>query len=148
MDLDKTILLGAVAYDPKVVTIWEGIREHFIEQGVPMDFVLFSNYERQIEALLKEHIDIAWNTPLAHVRVRQRTAGTSHSLGMRDSDRDFHAKVIIRRDRGITSLKELEGKTLAVGSVDSTQARILPLHFLAVEGVDVNRINVLEFDSD
>ena len=74
---NKTILLGAVAYDPKVVTIWEGIREHFQEQGVPMDFALFSNYERQVEELLKGHIDIAWNTPLAHVRVRQQTRNES-----------------------------------------------------------------------
>src|SRR5437660_11769663 len=97
MTSDKTILLGAVAYDPKVVTIWEGIREHFQEQGVPMDFSLFSNYERQVEELLKGHIDIAWNTPLAHVRVHQRAGNESLSLGMRDSDRDFRAKVIVRR---------------------------------------------------
>ena len=31
------------------------------------------------------HIDIAWNTPLAHVRVQRRTEGRSRSLGMRDS---------------------------------------------------------------
>src|SRR5258707_9019175 len=66
----KPILLGAVAYDPEVLTIWEGIRDHFHEQGALLDFALFSNYERQIEELLKGHIDIAWNTPLAHVRVR------------------------------------------------------------------------------
>src|ERR1044071_87506 len=148
MSNDKTILLGAVAYDPKVVTIWEGIREHFSEQGVPLDFALFSNYERQVESLLQGHIEIAWNTPLAHVRVRQRTGGKSHSLGMRDSDRDFRSKVIVHRDSGIKSLKDLEGKTLAVGTADSTQARILPLYFLAAEGVDVARINVLPFDSD
>jgi ABC-type phosphate/phosphonate transport system substrate-binding protein len=145
---DKTILLGAVAYDPKVLTIWEGIREHFHEQGVPMDFALFSNYERQVEELLKGHIDIAWNTPLAHVRVRQRTRGESLSLGMRDSDRDFHAKVVVRSDRGIKSLKDLAGKTLAVGSVDSTQARILPLYFIAQEGVNVGQINLLAFNTD
>ena len=148
MSKDETILLGAVAYDPKVVTIWEGIREHFREQGVAMDFALFSNYERQVEALLQEHIDIAWNTPLAHVRVRQRTDGKSHSLGMRDSDRDFRAKLIVHRESGIKSLKDLEGKTLAVGSSDSTQARILPLHFLSEEGVDLSRVKVLTFDTD
>ena len=144
----STILLGAVAYDPKVVTIWEGIREHFSEQGVPLDFALFSNYERQIEELLKGHIDIAWNTPLAHVRVRQRTNGASISLGMRDSDRDFHAKVIVRRDSGVGSLKDLEGKILAVGSADSTQARILPLYFLSKEGIDLSRVRFLHFDTD
>jgi ABC-type phosphate/phosphonate transport system substrate-binding protein len=147
MTSDKTILLGAVAYDPKVVTIWEGIREHFQEQGVSMDFALFSNYERQIDELLNGHIDIAWNTPLAHVRVRQRTGDSSHSLGMRDSDRDFCAKVIVRSDSGIKTLKDLEGKTLAVGSSDSTQARILPLYFISKEGVDLNLVKLLPFDT-
>ena len=148
MSNDNSILLGAVAYDAKVVTIWEGIREHFQEQNVPLDFALFSNYERQVEELIKGHIDIAWNTPLAHVRVRQRTGGASLSLGMRDSDRDFHAKVIVRRTSGIKSLRDLEGRTLAVGSSDSTQARILPLFFVAQEGVDLSRVKLLPFDTD
>jgi ABC-type phosphate/phosphonate transport system substrate-binding protein len=145
---DPTILLGAVAYDPKVVTIWEGIREHFRAQGVPMDFALFSNYERQVESLLAGHVDIAWNTPLAHVRVKRRTEGRSLSLGMRDSDRDFRAKVVVRRDAGIKSLADLPGHTLAVGSRDSTQARILPLHFLRREGVELSRVRLLPFDTD
>jgi ABC-type phosphate/phosphonate transport system substrate-binding protein len=146
--MNETIIIGAVAYDPKVVTIWEGIRAYFAEQGVPMDFALFSNYERQVEALLKGHIDIAWNTPLAHVRVRQRTEGGSVSLGMRDSDRDFHSKILVRRDAGIKSLNDLHGKTLAVGSRDSTQARILPLYFLNKAGVDLSKVKLLTFDTD
>src|SRR5207237_1652369 len=145
---NKTILLGAVAYDPKVVTIWEGIREHFQEQDVPMDFALFSNYERQVEELLRGHIDIAWNTPLAHVRVRRRTEGRSLSLGMRDADCDFRAKVVVRRDAGIRSLADLRGRTLAVGSRDSTQARILPLHFLRQAGVASEQVKLLPFDTD
>jgi ABC-type phosphate/phosphonate transport system substrate-binding protein len=113
-----------------------------------MEFTLFSNYEWQVEALLKGHIDVAWNTPLAHVRVRERTGGKSLSLGMRDSDRDFQAKVIVRSDRAIQNLKDLEGKTLAVGTADSTQARILPLYFLGREDVDVSRVKVLNFEGD
>lgn len=146
--MEHSILLGAVAYDPKVVTIWEGIRDYFLEQGVPFDFALFSNYERQVEQLLAGHIDIAWNTPLAHVRVKERTNGQSVSLGMRDSDRDFHAKIVVRRDAGIETLSDLHGKRLAVGSRDSTQARILPLYFLRQEGIDLDRVNVTSFDSD
>ena len=146
--MKESMLLGAVAYDAKVVTIWEGIREYFQEEGVGLDFALFSNYERQVEELIAGHIDIAWNTPLAHVRVRQRTDGHSVSLGMRDSDRDFHAKVVVRRDAGIEKLTDLHGKRLAIGSGDSTQARILPLHFLQQEGVDLGRIKMVPFDSD
>jgi ABC-type phosphate/phosphonate transport system substrate-binding protein len=145
---DETILLGAVAYDAKVVPIWEGIRDYFLSEGVAFDFALFSNYERQVEELLAGHIDIAWNTPLAHVRTKQRTNGQSLSLGMRDSDRDFHAKVVARKDAGIQKVKDLEGKRLAVGSKDSTQARILPLHFLSEKGVDLSRVNIVAFDTD
>jgi ABC-type phosphate/phosphonate transport system substrate-binding protein len=145
---DNTILLGAVAYDAKVVPIWEGIREHFKEAGAPMDFCLFSNYERQLESLLAGHIDVAWNTPLAHVRCKKRTQGKSLSLGMRDSDRDFKARVIVRKDAGIKGVKDLEGKTLAVGSRDSTQARILPLHFLKAQGVNLDKVKMLAFDTD
>jgi ABC-type phosphate/phosphonate transport system substrate-binding protein len=144
----ETILLGAVAYDARVVTIWEGIRDHFNSQDAPLDFVLFSNYERQVELLLKGHIDIAWNTPLAHVRVQQQSENTSLSLGMRDSDRNFHARVVVRTDSGIRSIKDLEGKTLAVGSCDSTQARILPLHFLRQQGVKLQQVKLVKFDTD
>ena len=145
---DEAILVGAVAYDPEVVTIWEGIRAYFVGQGVPMDFALYSNYERQVESLISGHIDIAWNTPLAHVRVQQRTGGRSISVCMRDSDRDFHAKIIVRADAGIKGLGDLMGKRLAVGSRDSTQARILPLHFLKQSGVDPDRLKLVIFDTD
>jgi len=56
-----SLILGAVAYDPRVVTIWEGMREHFRTQGVALDFALFSSYEVQVEQLVEGRIDIAWN---------------------------------------------------------------------------------------
>ena len=31
--MSKTIWLGAVAYNPKVVTIWEGMRRYFHEEA-------------------------------------------------------------------------------------------------------------------
>jgi ABC-type phosphate/phosphonate transport system substrate-binding protein len=143
-----SILLGAVAYHPKVVTIWEGMREHFRRQGVTLDYALFSTYERQVESLLDGHIDVAWNTPLAHVRVKRRTGGASAALGMRDSDRDFHAKVVVRRQAGIRALADLAGKRLAVGASDSPQGRILPLHFLAEQGIDRARVQLVPFEGD
>jgi len=60
-----TLLLGAVAYDPKVVTIWEGFKAWFAKHGLAFDYVLYSNYERLVEAHLAGHVDVAWNSPLA-----------------------------------------------------------------------------------
>ena len=47
-----TLVLGAVAYDSKVVTIWDGFKAWFGRRGLDFDHVLYSNYERQVEALL------------------------------------------------------------------------------------------------
>jgi phosphonate transport system substrate-binding protein len=145
---DQSIFLGAVAYHPKVVTIWEGMRDYFRDAGVPLDFALFSNYERQVETLLRGHIDVAWNTPLAHVQVKLRTSGQSLSLGMRDTDCGFRSKIVVRKDAGVRQLTDLRNVTLAVGSRDSVQARILPLYFLRKEGLDLGRQRLLKFDTD
>ena len=82
--MPDVIKVGVVAYDPKVVTIWEGIKEYFTARNVAMDFILFSNYEAQVDALLDRWIDIAWNTNLAYVKVDRRTGGNCGVLAMRD----------------------------------------------------------------
>jgi phosphonate transport system substrate-binding protein len=145
---DATILLGAVAYDPRVLTLWDGMREHFRAQGVALEFALFSSYERQVEALIGGHLDVAYDDPLAHVRVKRRTEGRSVTLAMRDIDRDFTTKILVRRDAGIGALTDLHDKTLAVGSRDSATARILPLFFLRRAGVTVDRLKLLPFEHD
>ncbi len=51
--MSKTIWLGAVAYNPKVVTIWEGMRRYFHEEAhLPVEVVLFQSYDAQVIALL------------------------------------------------------------------------------------------------
>ncbi|MBO9716898.1 MAG: hypothetical protein J7507_08805, partial [Pseudoxanthomonas sp.] len=66
---DNTVVrLGAVAYAPKAVTIWEGFRAHFAGRGCDFDYVLYSNYEAQVEALMAGDIQLAWNSPLAWIR--------------------------------------------------------------------------------
>ena len=69
-----TLLIGAVARDPKVVTIWSGFRGWFAERRLATDFVLYSHYERQVEDLVAGHIHLAWNTPLAWVRAQRLAA--------------------------------------------------------------------------
>ncbi|MDQ1422354.1 MAG: hypothetical protein QOJ52_4316, partial [Acidimicrobiaceae bacterium] len=36
---DQILLMGAVAYDPKVVTVWDGLRHWFRDNGLPFDYV-------------------------------------------------------------------------------------------------------------
>lgn len=145
---DVTILLGAVAYDVKVLTLWESLRDHFRAQGINLDFALFSTYERLVEAVLNGHVDISYSDPLAHVRIKRRTEGRSVTLAMRDIDRDFTSKILVRRDAGIGALTDLHDRVVAVGSRDSVKARVLPLFFLKRGGVQLDRLKLLPFEHD
>jgi phosphonate transport system substrate-binding protein len=147
--MPKPIVIGAVAYDQRVVPIWEGRHDYFRETETPIDYVLYSNYDAQVEALLAGHIDIAWNTNLAWVKVTRRTGGQCRALALRDVDAEFKTVFVARTDSGVGALPDVRGKRLALGSADSGQAAILPLQFLLEAGVDAEReCRVLRFDLD
>jgi phosphonate transport system substrate-binding protein len=145
-----TLVLGAVAYDPKVVTIWTGFRQWFAQQGFPFDYVLYSHYERQVTELLEGRIHVAWNSPLAWVRARrlaQAQGREVRAVVMRDTDRDLTSVVVVRADSPIHTLADLKDKAVGVGAVDSPQATLLPLDHLHAAGLDLERdIRVRRFD--
>ncbi|MER8029752.1 phosphate/phosphite/phosphonate ABC transporter substrate-binding protein [Streptomyces bauhiniae] len=132
------LVLGAVAYDPKVVTIWSGFRSWLRDQGLPFDFVLYAHYERQAEDLVDGRIDAAWDSPLAWLRTRRLAAARGvevRPLVMRDTDRDLTSVVVVRTDSTIREPADLKGKTVAVGAVDSPQSTLIPLQHLADLGL-------------
>jgi phosphonate transport system substrate-binding protein len=142
------LVVGAVAYTANVVPIWEGMRDYFRDSPAPMDYVLFSNYERQVDALLAGHIDIAWNTNVAWVRTLRRSRGAARALAMRDTDLAFRTLMVARKGSGLSGLGSLRGQRVALGSRDSGQARILPVHFLARAGLGADDVRLVLFDSD
>ncbi|MSP58895.1 MAG: phosphate/phosphite/phosphonate ABC transporter substrate-binding protein [Myxococcales bacterium] len=142
------LTIAAVAYDPRVVTVWEGICDYLTGAGVPADYVLYRSYEAQVNALFARHVDVAWNTNLAYVRSQDRAGGQCRALAMRDTDLDWTTKIIVRPGAA-SSLADLRGKTLALGSRDSGHAAILPVHFLRAEGLEPERdYRPLRFDLD
>lgn len=127
--------VGAVAYDPKVVTIWEGFLPYFAKRGAEIDYVLHSNYDAQVDANLSGEVDIAWNSPLAWVKSQILSKGACVAVAMRDSDRDLTTKILVRTKSQISSMADLKGKTIAVGASDSPQATLIPLNLVAESGL-------------
>jgi ABC-type phosphate/phosphonate transport system substrate-binding protein len=146
----KEILLGAVAYDPKVVTIWEGMRQYFREEAkVPLEVVLFLNYEAQARAVVSSKIDIAWNTNLAYVQSEAWSEGGCAPIAMRDTDVGWKSVLVALAGGKIRSIDDVRGKRVALGSRDSAHAAILPVHFLAERGLVEGRdYETLRFDLD
>ena len=154
--MSKTIWVGAVAYDPKVVTIWEGMRRYFHDEAhLLVEVVLFQRYETQVIALLAPtdatapRIDIAWNTNLAYLQADEWSGHRCRPVAMRDTDLNWTTKIVAVTLGPVTALTDLKGRTLALGSRDSGHAAILPVHFLEREGLTEGRdYRTLRFDSD
>lgn len=137
--MSSTLLLGAVAYDPKVVTIWDGFQKWFTQHDFDFDYILYSNYERQVEGHFAGHFHVAWNSPLAWLqteRLAAQTGRTTKAIAMRDSDCDLTSVIVVRNDSSIRSIGDLRGKTVAVGASDSPQATLIPLLHLAEAGLE------------
>jgi ABC-type phosphate/phosphonate transport system substrate-binding protein len=150
MSQAKTLLMGAVAYDPKVVIIWDGFRQYFAGQGLDFDYELYSNYERQVESHLAGHIHVAWNSPLAWLQtkaVAERLGRRAQAICMRDTDRDLTSVIIVKEDSAIRQLADLNGKRVGVGASDSPQAYLIPLGYLAEAGLHAGKqVDVVPFD--
>ena len=136
----RDLILGAVAYDAKVVPIWDGFKAYFAAAGLPFDFVLYSNYERQVAAHLRGDIDVAWNSPLAWLQAQHaaaRAGRRAQAIAMRDTDRDLTSVILVRADSDVTAIGQLAGRRVGVGAGDSPQATLIPLRELADAGVAV-----------
>lgn len=145
-----TLIMGAVAYDPKVVTIWGGFRSWLRSHDLPFDFLLYGNYEHQVEDLVQGRIHAAWNSPLAWIRASRLAAAQSQSLSalvMRDTDRDLRSVIVVRSDSPYSDVSDLKGETIAAGAIDSPQATLIPCSHLRAHGLVAGEdYTLLRFD--
>lgn len=145
-----SLIMGAVAYDPKVVTIWGGFRSWLRTHDLPFDFVLYGNYEHQVEDLVEGRIHAAWNSPLAWIRASRLAAAQGQSLSalvMRDTDRDLRSVIVVRNDSPYSDISDLKGETIAAGAIDSPQATLIPCSHLRAHGLVAGEdYTLLRFD--
>jgi len=143
--MTKPLMMGAVAYAPKVVTIWEGFKEYFRRHDFEFDYILYSNYERQVEAQFDGSIALAWNSPLAWVRAERiaRARGLQvRAVAMRDTDCDLSSVLVARNDAAAGAsgaLADLKGQIIGFGAIDSPQATLIPFDHLRKNGMLAGR---------
>ena len=134
MNAQAPARMGAVIYDPKVTVIWEIIRTFFEQQGAPLAMSFYADYALQVDALVSDRIDIAWNSPLAWLDALRRTEGRCRAIAMRDTDRDRVSHFVMRAPAPVRT--SLRGRTLATGARDSPQATLIPLQWLREHGLE------------
>jgi len=129
------VRLGGVA-STSHMTVFRGLEEIFSARGIPMDWVLYSDYDAMIDAFVSGDIDLAWNGPLGYVKIKRLISQPCSVIAMRDVDINFMTHFITRQDSDISTVEDLKGKRFAFGRRSSEQAGLLPLHFLKELGIN------------
>ena len=75
--------LGGVASRTYLVA-FPAIKEHFQQQGLELDWVLYSSWDALVEAFVRREVDVAWNGPLAYVKIKRRLGDPCQVVAMRD----------------------------------------------------------------
>src|SRR5262249_35433394 len=57
--------IGGTA-SPGHITVFRGLKTHFQQQGIALDWVLYSDYDALVEAFATREIDLAWNGPVSY----------------------------------------------------------------------------------
>src|SRR6516225_8437580 len=129
------VRLGGAA-SPTYLSTFQGLQAHFRRYGIELDWVLYADYVALVEAFVKREIDLAWNAPLAYVKIKRRLQNPCRVVAMRDVDINFTTHFITHASTGITAVEDLKGKRVALGSRGSMQAGLLPYYFLQQLGLD------------
>ena len=128
------VRLGGAA-SPTYISVFRGLQAHFRRHGIELDWVLYADYDALVEAFVKREIDLAWNAPLAYVKIKRRLQDPCQVVAMRDVDVNVTTHFITHPGSGISTVQDLKGKRLALGSRGSVQAGLLPYYFLQQLGL-------------
>src|SRR6516164_11264590 len=129
------VRLGGAA-SPTYISVFRGLKAHFLRHGIELDWTLYSDYDALVEAFVRREIDVAWNAPLDYVKIKRRLKDPCKIVAMRDVDVNFTTHFITHPSSGITAVEDLKGKRVALGSRGSMQAGLLPYYFLQQLGLD------------
>ena len=114
------VRLGGAA-SPAYISVFRGLQTHFRQHGIDLDWVLYADYDALVEAFVKHEIDLAWNAPLAYVKIKRRLNDPCQVVAMRDVDINFTTHFITHATSGITTVQDLKGKRVATEMVNFTK---------------------------
>ena len=98
--------LGGVASRTYLVA-FPAIKQHFQQHGLELDWVLYSSWDALVEAFVRREVDVAWNGPLAYVKIKRRLGDPCQVVAMRDIDVNLVTAFITQPQSAIRTVDDL-----------------------------------------
>lgn len=96
------IRLGGVASKTYLVA-FPAIKKHFQKQGIDLDWVLYASWDALVDAFVRREVDLAWNGPLAYLKIKRRLDHPCQVVAMRDVDLNLVTHFITQPGRPLSS---------------------------------------------
>lgn len=124
------------------------------ELGIPVKVSVSTDYNTIVEAMGSKKVDIGFLPPDAYVLAHKQNGvkvllqaqrlnveGADNHPGNKKVDY-YRSQILVRKDSGIKSIKDLKGKKIAVQDTTSTAGWIYPVVEMYKHGVNINKDNI------
>ncbi|MBI2576113.1 phosphonate ABC transporter substrate-binding protein [Candidatus Woesearchaeota archaeon] len=140
----KILRMGLIPADDaeEMLRSYEPVKEYLSESlGIPVEIKVTSDYTAAIEAMRGKHIDLAWFGPFSYIIAANVAGAEAIVVGVRRADNksDYRSIIVAREGSGITSLKDLKGKSFAFVDPASTSGNLIPRKMLLENNIDPDK---------
>jgi len=107
--------------------------------GAPVRVTVASDYAAVIEALRNRTADLAFVHPVGYVLASREAKARIVAKNLWHGKSTFTSRIYVRKDRGINTLEELRGKTIAFVDPSSSSGYTYPMVLLIERGLVKDR---------
>ena len=119
--------------------------------GIPVKVSVSTNYNTIVEAMKSKKVDVGFLPPTAYTLAHDQKAADlllkAQRYGVNEDGSnskklvdDYKSEILVKKDSGINSLKDLKGKKIALQDVTSTAGYTFPISTLKEEaGIDATK---------
>src|SRR5213594_1369386 len=107
--------------------------------GAPVRVTVASDYAAVIEALRNRTADLAFVHPVGYVLASREAKARIVAKNLWHGKSTFTSRIYVRKDRGIKTLEELRGKTIAFVDPSSSSGYTYPMVLLIERGLVKDR---------
>lgn len=104
--------------------------------GVEFDLKVGTSYAAVVEGMANGQIDIAFLGPVTLYQAQQRNAAELLAVAVKKGESSYYSVILAKADGDIKEPKDLVGKSIALGDVNSTSSFRYPVAMLLKANVD------------
>ncbi|WP_374595670.1 phosphate/phosphite/phosphonate ABC transporter substrate-binding protein [Sphingosinicella sp.] len=104
--------------------------------GVRFDLKVAQSYGAVVEAMCGGRADVAFMGPVTYLQAQKRGCAKLLAVGVENGQSVYYAGFFARKDAPFKSVKDLRGKRVAFGDVNSASSFVFPMAMVIEAGLD------------